>query len=107
MASGVDSLPATMPDASSLPVASVPPLPGYVCACIGGVSGTIEVLVNQPTVSMKNRSATRTSRYRLIRPILYRGTLVNAVSIAPITAIQFGVSGLLTSWLSIVAFCCR
>ena len=28
--------------------------------------------------------------------VMYRGTLVNATSIAPITAIQFGVAGMLT-----------
>ena len=75
--------------------ATPPPLAGWVCALIGGVSGTIEVCVNQPTVSWKN--ALQQGRPISFSPaVMYRGTLINATSIAPITAIQFGVAGLLT-----------
>ena len=74
---------------------AVSPLPGWVCALIGGVSGTIEVCVNQPTVSWKN--ALQQGRPISFSPaVMYRGTVINATSIAPITAIQFGVAGLLT-----------
>lgn len=80
---------------SPSPGVAPPPLPGWVCALIGGMSGTIEVCVNQPTVSWKN--ALQQGRPISFNPaIMYRGTFVNATSIAPITAIQFGVAGLLT-----------
>ena len=77
---------------------SVSPLPGWVCALIGGVSGTIEVCVNQPTVSWKN--ALQQGRPISFSPaVMYRGTVINATSIAPITAIQFGVAGALTEMI--------
>ena len=85
-----------MSSPSSSPSAA--PLPGWVCAVIGGVSGTLEVCVNQPTVSWKN--ALQQGRPISFSPaVMYRGTLINATSIAPITAIQFGVAGLLTEAL--------
>lgn len=81
---------------SSVPVA---PLPGWVCAMIGGVSGTVEVCINQPMVSWKN--ALQQGQPISFSPaVMYRGTLVNATSIAPITAIQFGVAGALTKVLA-------
>ena len=83
----------------SSPSSGVAPLPGWVCAVIGGVSGTIEVCVNQPTVSWKN--ALQQGRPISFSPaVMYRGTLINATSIAPITAIQFGVAGMLTEMLA-------
>ena len=83
----------------SSPSAAAAPLPGWVCAVIGGVSGTIEVCVNQPTVSWKN--ALQQGRPISFSPaVMYRGTLINATSIAPITAIQFGVAGMLTEMLT-------
>ena len=83
----------------SSPSGSSAPLPGWVCALIGGVSGTIEVCVNQPTVSWKN--ALQQGRPISFSPaVMYRGTLINATSIAPITAIQFGVAGLLTEYIA-------
>ena len=83
----------------SSPSAAAVPLPGWVCAVIGGVSGTLEVCVNQPTVSWKN--ALQQGRPISFSPaVMYRGTLINATSIAPITAIQFGVAGLLTEYIA-------
>jgi solute carrier family 25 citrate transporter 1 len=81
--------------ASGTPVRKVEPLPGSICALIGGLSGTIEVCINQPTVSWKN-ALQQGQKISFNPAIMYRGTFVNAVSIAPITAIQFGVAGLLT-----------
>lgn len=61
---------------------------------IGGTAGVCEVLIMQPTIAIKNALQEG-------RPIpwypraLYRGLAVNAASIAPITAIQFGTHRLL------------
>jgi len=62
---------------------------------VGGVSGTLEVLIQQPTVAWKN--ALQEKRPFSVNPLfLYRGVGINASSIAPITAVQFAVNGALT-----------
>jgi len=59
---------------------------------IGGAAGTLEVLINQPLVAVKN--ALQERRPVPMNPaVLYRGVVVNAGSIAPITAVQFAVNG--------------
>ncbi|KAK9916384.1 hypothetical protein WJX75_002075 [Coccomyxa subellipsoidea] len=61
---------------------------------IGGVAGVSEVLIMQPTIAIKN--ALQEGRPIPWHPrALYRGLAVNAASIAPITAIQFGTHRLL------------
>ncbi|KAL3692965.1 hypothetical protein R1sor_006616 [Riccia sorocarpa] len=63
-------------------------------ASIGALSGVIEVLIQQPSVSIKN--AIQDKQPISWNPrVLYRGVLVNATSMAPISAIQFGVNSLL------------
>lgn len=58
---------------------------------IGALSGAIEVTIMQPTVSMKN--AMQQGRPLPMSPAaLYRGLLINATSVAPITATQFGAN---------------
>ena len=58
---------------------------------IGGISGVCEVLSTQPTVAVKNA-------LQEVRPIhftprfMYTGVVINAASIAPITAVQFGAN---------------
>ena len=56
---------------------------------IGALSGTIEVCIMQPTVGIKN--ALQEGRPIPRTPAgLYRGLSINASSMAPITAVQFG-----------------
>jgi len=65
---------------------------------VGGISGTIEVLIQQPTVAWKN--ALQEKRPFSANPVfLYRGVGINATSIAPITAVQFSVNGVLSNAL--------
>ncbi|KCV71155.1 hypothetical protein H696_02105 [Fonticula alba] len=62
---------------------------------VGAFAGTTEVLINQPFVGWKN--AVQQSTKIDWRPnFLYRGVVINSASIAPITAVQFGVNGFLT-----------
>lgn len=69
------------------------PLSSVAMACLGAVSGIIEVAINQPTVSWKN--ALQQGKSISFDPrVMYRGLLINSLSIAPITAVQFGVTGL-------------
>ncbi|CAK0735994.1 hypothetical protein CVIRNUC_000674 [Coccomyxa viridis] len=57
---------------------------------IGAIAGSMEVLLMQPTIAIKN--ALQEGRPVPWSPsALYRGLGVNVGSIAPITAIQFGV----------------
>lgn len=56
----------------------------------GSVAGTIEVLVDQPWQNLK-LLAQRGEKLTLNPCILYRGTLVNAGSMTPVTAIQVGL----------------
>ncbi|KAK9805324.1 hypothetical protein WJX73_002241 [Symbiochloris irregularis] len=67
---------------------------------IGAIAGMTEVLVNQPTVAVKNAVQEG-------RPIpwtqpkqLYRGVVINCTSFAPITAIQFGSNRALEGMLN-------
>jgi len=58
---------------------------------IGAMSGVCEVLSTQPTVAVKN--ALQEGRPLSFTPqFMYRGVAVNALSIAPITAVQFGAN---------------
>lgn len=58
---------------------------------IGALAGVLEVSVMQPTVTVKN--ALQEGRALPKTPLaFYRGYLVNAGSIAPITAVQFGAN---------------
>jgi len=74
------------------------PLSGTTWSVIGALSGVLEVCVNQPTVYMKNTLQQR-QPLSFSPLVMYRGTFVNAASIAPITAIQFGVSGMAKQFL--------
>lgn len=56
---------------------------------IGALAGSLEVTLMQPTIAFKN--ALQSNRHIPTNPfILYRGTFTNILSIAPITATQFG-----------------
>ncbi|KAG0575421.1 hypothetical protein KC19_5G002800 [Ceratodon purpureus] len=58
---------------------------------VGAISGMIEVFIQQPSVNIKN--AVQDKQPVVWNPrILYRGVIVNAASMAPISAIQFGVN---------------
>ncbi len=71
-------------------------LTGGKSAVVGGMSGVIEVLINQPTVAWKN--ALQQSRPLVVTPReLYRGVSINALSMAPITAVQFGANQVISS----------
>ncbi|CAM6091843.1 unnamed protein product [Calypogeia fissa] len=63
-------------------------------AGVGALSGIIEVLLQQPSVSIKNSIQDKKPIYWNPR-VLYRGVGVNATSIAPIIAIQFGFNSFL------------
>ncbi|CAM6105283.1 unnamed protein product [Calypogeia fissa] len=63
-------------------------------ATIGALSGVIEVLLQQPSVTIKN--AIQDKQPISWNPrVLYRGVLVNATSMAPICALQFAVNDIL------------
>lgn len=67
---------------------------------IGGLSGMIEVAIQQPLISWKN--AVQDMRPVHLDPrILYRGVLINAASIAPINGLQFGVNTFLEEKLAV------
>eukprot|EP00850_Spirogloea_muscicola_P004710 SM000020S06060 [mRNA] locus=s20:857126:859039:+ [translate_table: standard] len=67
-------------------------------AAIGGLAGIIEVGLQQPSVSWKN--AIQDKRPISLNPrVLYRGVLINAGSMMPINAVQFGVNGYLEQQL--------
>ena len=71
-------------------------------AAIGAACGSIEVCVMQPSVYWKTEL--QQGRFNLLRAVspryAYRGTVIAATSIAPITAIQFSVNGACMSALS-------
>jgi len=76
-----------------MPESSLPPIWGAVA---GGISGMVEVAIQQPTIAFKN--ALQQGRPIPKNPIeWYRGVVINGVSIAPITAIQFGINNLLAA----------
>ena len=65
----------------------------------GGLSGIIEVCCTQPTVAVKN--ALQEARPIHFTPrFMYTGLVVNAASIAPITAVQFGANMALTPYFA-------
>ena len=66
---------------------------------IGGISGIVEVCCTQPTVAVKN--ALQEARPIQFTPrFMYTGLVVNAASIAPITAVQFGANRALTPFFA-------
>ena len=66
---------------------------------IGGISGICEVLCTQPTVAVKN--ALQEARPIKFTPgFMYTGVVINAASIAPITAVQFGANRALTPYFA-------
>jgi len=72
------------------------PLTSGESGLVGAISGVIEVCINQPTVAWKN--ALQQSRPLIVTPReLYRGLTINASSIAPVTAVQFGANQFLLS----------
>ena len=65
---------------------------------VGGLAGSLEVFINQPTVALKNAmQGGRPLPWRV--PELYRGVVVNAGSMAPITAVQFGASAMIAGMM--------
>ena len=59
--------------------------------CAGAMGGSIEVILMQPMVGIKN--ALQEGRPVPVNPMhLYRGLAMNCVSMAPITASQFGTN---------------
>ncbi|DAZ97971.1 TPA: hypothetical protein N0F65_005129 [Lagenidium giganteum] len=67
-------------------------LNGVQNATVGSLAGMIEVLLQQPTVAMKNAiQQGRPITWSV--PVLYRGVGVSLVSIAPISAVQFAING--------------
>lgn len=66
---------------------------------IGAVGGALDVCIQQPLVTVKN--ALQDKRPIPTSPrLFYRGTVINAGSIAPITALQFAINGILRGLLS-------
>ncbi|OQR80862.1 Mitochondrial Carrier (MC) Family [Achlya hypogyna] len=69
-------------------------LTGADHAVIGSLSGMAEVLLQQPTVYIKN--TLQQSQPLVFRPsVMYRGVGVNCLSIAPICGVQFAANGVL------------
>lgn len=67
-------------------------LSGLQNAAVGSLAGMIEVLMQQPTIAMKNAiQQGRPIPWSV--PALYRGVGVSLGSIAPISAVQFAVNG--------------
>ncbi|KDO26708.1 hypothetical protein SPRG_20507 [Saprolegnia parasitica CBS 223.65] len=70
------------------------PLSGVDHALIGSIAGMTEVLIQQPTVYIKN--TLQQSQPLVFRPsVMYRGVGINCLSIAPICAVQFAANGVL------------
>lgn len=59
-------------------------------AVVGCVSGAIEVAIQQPMVGIKN-AMQRGDAIPMNPLVLYRGVMINILSIAPITGIQFAL----------------
>jgi predicted Zn-ribbon and HTH transcriptional regulator len=66
---------------------------------VGSVTGIAEVTVNQPLVTIKN-TIQQGKKLSLSPAQLYRGYGANVASMAPITAIQVAVNGVLRNHLS-------
>ncbi|KAK1928267.1 Mitochondrial glycine transporter B [Phytophthora citrophthora] len=74
-------------------------LSGLQNGAVGSLAGMIEVMLQQPTVAMKN--AVQQGRpISWTVPALYRGVGVSLASIAPVSAIQFAVNGRLLRGLT-------
>lgn len=74
-------------------------LNGLQNAAVGSLAGMIEVMIQQPTIAMKNA----VQQGRAIPwsvPALYRGVGVSLGSIAPINAVQFAANGRLLRLLN-------
>ena len=57
---------------------------------IGGLSGIVEVTIQQPTVTIKNAlQEGRQIPWRSVRS-MYRGWSIGAASMTPVNAVQFG-----------------
>ncbi|CAI5710860.1 unnamed protein product [Hyaloperonospora brassicae] len=67
-------------------------LSGLQNGAVGSLAGMIEVLLQQPTVAMKN-AVQQNRPIQWSVPALYRGVGVSLVSIAPVSALQFAVNG--------------
>ncbi|OQS00653.1 Mitochondrial Carrier (MC) Family [Thraustotheca clavata] len=68
-------------------------------AIIGSLSGMAEVLIQQPTVYVKN--ALQQGQPLVFQPkVMYRGVGINCLSIAPICAVQFAANGVLGRYIS-------
>lgn len=67
-------------------------LSGLQNGTVGSIAGMIEVILQQPTVAIKNAlQQSRTIPWSV--QVLYRGVGVSLASIAPVSAIQFAVNG--------------
>ncbi|KDO26707.1 hypothetical protein SPRG_07891 [Saprolegnia parasitica CBS 223.65] len=74
------------------------PLSGLQYAAVGSVAGMFEVCVQQPMMYIKN--CVQQSRPMSFHPlVMYRGVGVMCASIAPVSAVQFAVDGVLTTSL--------
>ncbi|ETO60995.1 hypothetical protein F444_20921, partial [Phytophthora nicotianae P1976] len=74
-------------------------LSGLQNGAVGSIAGMIEVMLQQPTVAIKN--AVQQGRpIPWSVPALYRGVGVSLASIAPVSAIQFAVNGRLLRGLT-------
>jgi len=75
------------------------PLSTWANAAIGAVAGSVEVFINQPFVAVKN--ALQEKRPVSLNPLFfYRGVVINSSSIAPITAVQFAVNGVMANYFT-------
>nr|CCA23816.1 Mitochondrial Carrier (MC) Family putative [Albugo laibachii Nc14] len=68
-------------------------------AVVGSLAGMTEILIQQPTIAVKNAIQQKIP-IKWTPSILYRGVGVTLASVAPCTAIQFGVNGKLLSAFS-------
>ncbi|CCI46873.1 unnamed protein product [Albugo candida] len=74
-------------------------LSGLQNAVVGSLAGMTEVLIQQPTIAIKN-AIQQGMPIKWAPSTLYRGVGVTMASVAPCTAIQFGVNGKLLSAFS-------
>lgn len=76
-----------------------PVLSAYEYAAAGAIAGAIEVTIQQPEIAWKN--AIQDKRPIIFHPkFFYRGLTINIASMAPYTAVQFALNGIMTKWLS-------
>ncbi|RLN97556.1 hypothetical protein BBJ28_00017552 [Nothophytophthora sp. Chile5] len=74
-------------------------LSGLQNGAVGSIAGMIEVMLQQPTIAIKN-AVQQGRAIPWAVPALYRGVGVSLASIAPVSAIQFAVNGRLLRALS-------